>query len=26
VAGEQPQVRAFRIESDTPEEVELSVE
>ena len=26
VAGEEPQVRAFRIESDTPEEVELSVE
>ena len=26
VAGEEPEVRAFRIESDTPEEVELSVE
>ena len=26
VAGEEPVVRAFRIESDTPEEVELSVE
>jgi proteasome lid subunit RPN8/RPN11 len=26
VAGEEPQVRAFRIESETPEEVELSVQ
>jgi [CysO sulfur-carrier protein]-S-L-cysteine hydrolase len=26
VAGEEPQARAFRIESETPEEVELSVE
>jgi proteasome lid subunit RPN8/RPN11 len=26
VAGEEPHVRAFRIESQTPEEVELSVE
>ena len=26
LAGEQPEVRAFRIESETPQEVELSVE